>query len=172
MSILKHRTAPHCTYFVTTKAFQSTALFQVHATADILVSKLFHYRDTGAYQLHAFVVMPNHLHVLLTPTPTTSLEKAMQLIKGGSSYEIRNQRGSRLEIWQPGFHEETVRDEADFLSKFRYIEQNPVAARLIDTPADWPWGSACGHYKLDPIPQRLKPVTSCTPNVGAKAPTS
>jgi len=157
MARLQHRTAPGCTFFVTTKSSQSAALFQVHAAADIIVAKLQHYRDAGAYQLHAFVLMPNHLHVLLTPSSTTSVEKAMQLIKGASSHEIHKQLGARREIWQSGFHEATIRDAADYLSKIRYIHQNPVAAGLAPTPEDWAWGSASARYSLDPIPQGLKP---------------
>ena len=157
MARLHHRIAPGCTFFVTTKSSQSTALFQVHAAADIIVATLQHYRDAGAYQLHAFVLMPNHLHVLLTPSSTTSIEKAMQLIKGASSHEIHKQLGTRMEIWQSGFHEATVRDAADYLSKIRYIHQNPVAAGLASTPENWAWSSASARYLLDPIPQGLKP---------------
>ena len=101
--------------------------------------------------------MPNHLHVLLTPSATSSLEKAMQLIKGGSSYEIHKQRDSRMEIWQSGFHEATIRDAEDYLSKVHYMHQNPVAVGLVASPADWQWSSASQRYRLDPIPQGLKP---------------
>jgi putative transposase len=163
MARLHHRTAPGCTFFVTTKSFQSAALFQVHATADIIVAKLLQYRDAGAYRLHAFVLMPNHLHLVLTPGDTTSLEKAMQLIKGGSSHEIHKQRGSRMELWQPGFHEATIRDAADYLCRLRYIEQNPVLAGLAANPEDWVWSSASPLYNLDPIPQGLKPSIEKTP---------
>ena len=159
MARLRHRIAPGCTFFVTTKSSQSTALFQLHAAADIIIAKLLHYRDAGAYQLHAFVLMPNHLHVLLTPSGITSLEKAMQLIKGGSSHEIHKQLGGSMGIWQSGFHEATIRDEADYLSKIRYIHQNPVAAGLASNSTDWVWSSASSRYYLDPIPQGLKPMT-------------
>jgi len=89
----------------------------------------------------------------------------MQLIKGRSSYEIRRQRGARLEIWQAGSHKETLRDEADHRSKLRHIEQNLVTAKLVEHPAHWPSSSACRHYQLDPIPQRLKPLGSRSLNV-------
>jgi putative transposase len=62
-------------YFVSTKSLQNTAPFQVHTSADIIVAKLLHYRDIGAYQLHAFVLMPNRLHLVLTPGGATTLEK-------------------------------------------------------------------------------------------------
>ena len=103
--------------------------------------------------------MPNHLHLLLTPSGTTSFEKAMQLIKGASSHEIHKQRGSRMEIWQSGFHEATIRDAADYLSKIHYMHQNPVTAGLAASPADWTWSSASQPHQLDPIPQGLKPMT-------------
>ena len=171
MGRLRHRTAIGCTYFVTTKAAQSIALFQVQEIAEIVIAKLLHYRMAGAYLLHEFVLMPNHLHLLLTPTDSTSLEKAMQLIKGGSSHEIHQQRGSRMEIWQAGFHEATIRDTADYLSRVRYIHLNPVAAGFVARAEDWRWGSAGGQFTLDPIPQGLKPKESQALNVGAKAPT-
>ena len=171
MARLQHRIAPDCTFFVTTKSSQSTALFQVHAAADIIVAKLQRYRDAGAYQLHAFVLMPNHLHVLLTPSGSTSIEKAMQLIKGGSSHEIHKQLGARREIWQSGFHEATIRDATDYLSKIRYMHENPVTAGLAATPSDWAWSSASQRYRLDAIPQGLKPNSKQAQMSELEAPT-
>ena len=65
MSRLRHRTMPGCTYFVTTKSFQSANLFQTPTVADLVVVAVLDYGES--YLLHAFVLMPNHLHVLLTP---------------------------------------------------------------------------------------------------------
>jgi hypothetical protein len=62
-----------------------------------------------------------------------------------------------MEIWQSGFHEATIRDAGDYLSKARYIDQNPVAAGLVPSARDWAWSSASERYRLDPIPQGLKP---------------
>jgi len=171
MGRLQHHTAIGGTYFVTTKAAQNVAVFQVHEIAEIVIAKLLHYRMAGAYRLHEFVLMPNHLHLLLTPSDATSLEKAMQLIKGGSSHEIRQKRGNRMEIWQAGFHEATIRDTADYLSRVRYIHANPVAAGFVGRAEDWRWGSAGEQFTLDPIPQGLKPRERQAINVGAKAPT-
>jgi hypothetical protein len=94
----------------------------------------------------------------------------MQFIKGGSSHEIHKVRGTITTIWQPGFHESRVRDEADYRNKRDYIRFNPVAARLADIPQEWPFGSACGKYPLDPIPQWLKPAIKQL-DVGPKGPT-
>src|SRR5690348_5860860 len=113
MSTRKHRTAPGRSYFVTTTCWQGRTVFQVPENAEILIKAFFRYRDSKAYALHEFVVMPDHLHLRLTPSSTTSLEKAIQLIKGGSSYRIRKARNQKIEIWQVGFHDWTIRDSDD-----------------------------------------------------------
>jgi len=77
------------TYFVTAVTANRRRLFQVETTADLLLKTISDYRDQGRFQLHAFIVMPDHLHALLTPAPDVSLEKAMQYIKGGFSFRLR-----------------------------------------------------------------------------------
>ncbi len=171
MGRLRHRTSSGWTYFVTTKAWQSVSVFQVQATADLVVSKILEYRDKGNYLLHEFVLMPNHLHLILTPAESVSLEKAIRLIKGGSSHEIHRIDGNKMRIWQSGFHESRVTDWMDYRKKADYVWFNPVAAKLVEQPQDWPYASASGEYQLDPIPQRLKPPLFESLNVGAKAPT-
>lgn len=132
--------------------------------AEILLETLFHYRGAGAYLLHEFVIMPDHIHLLLTPGATISLEKAVQLIKGGSSHRIHIQRQHTGEIWQKGFYDWTVRDSADWITKVEYIRMNPVRARLVASPEDWPYSSASGRFNLDPVPSKYSSLTS-----GAKA---
>jgi len=152
-------------YFVTTKCAQGRIVFQIPENAQILIDVLYRHREKRAYLLHEFVVMPDHLHLMLTPCNTTTLEKAMQLIKGGSSFEIHKRRGTKQEIWQQGFHDWTIRDAADWLSKTEYIAMNPVRAGLVETFRSWPYSSASGKFVLDPMPERFLSEVS-----GAKAP--
>ncbi len=172
MGRLRHRTSPRCTYFITTKTWQNRSLFQVREFAEIVAQRMLSYRDQGAYLLHEFVIMPSHLHLILTPGNSVSLEKAMQLIKGGSSHEIRARRGEALRIWQPGFHEATIRNAAEYETKRAYIWNNPVKARLEERPEEWAFCSASEKYQLDSVPQGLKPPEERRLIVGAKAPTS
>jgi putative transposase len=165
MGRLKHRTVPGFTYFVTTKTWRNCALFQVPGNAEILSQCILRYRDSGAYLLHEFVIMPNHLHLLITPADDTSIERAIQLIKGGSSHGIHLAREHKTQIWQPGFHEESVRDLADYRLKAGYIHNNPVHAGFAQKAEDWPYGSAAKKYTMDGPPERLKICSS-----GAKAP--
>lgn len=167
MSTPKHRTAPGSSYFVTTKCWKGRAVFQVPENAEIVIEALFNYRARKAYALHEFVVMPDHLHLLLTPSSTASLEKGIQLIKGGSSHRIHKVRSQKMEIWQVGFYDWTIRDHNDWQAKVEYIHNNPVRAKLVQKPEDWPYSSANGKFTLDPIPGKFLQLSS-----GAKAQTS
>jgi len=171
MGRLTHRTSLGATYFVTTKASQGISIFQVTEVAEVLLRKLLEYQSKTNYLLHEFVLMPDHLHLLLTPAESTTLEKAMQFIKGGSSHEIHKVRGNNAQVWQSGFHESRVRDWNDYKNKLDYIYFNPVVAKLADRSQDWPYSSASGQYQLDPIPQGLKPKMVEPENVGPEGPT-
>ena len=151
-----HRTKPGGTYFITTNTWERRELFRKGNLASILEQKFFEYRDRGFYLAHRYVVMPDHLHVIMTPGGTTTVEKAVQLIKGGSSHAI----GARFPVWQPGFTEHLVRDDRDYMEHMQYIDFNPVKAGLAEKPEDYPFCSAHGNFELDPWP-----VAS-----GAKAP--
>jgi REP element-mobilizing transposase RayT len=93
------------------------------------------------YDLFAWCVMANHVHVLLTPHWV--LEKITQGIKGFTAHQInavRHQRGRVF--WQDESYDHWPRDEEEMLRIIYYIENNPVAASLCARPEDWPWSSA------------------------------
>jgi putative transposase len=118
------------TYALTTATFQRRALFVRTANADLLLKTLFHYRDQGRYKLHGFAIMPEHLHVLLSPSLGQTIERCAQCIKGGFSHEVRAQFGG--EVWQTGFHEHRIRDGQDFHNQLAYIAANPERRGLLD----------------------------------------
>ena len=136
-------------YFVTTDTWQKHPLFINTTLANIVVEQIVSCRDRGFYKLHAFVLMPDHLHVLPTPGETTTVEKAMQMIKGGSAHTIGLERPLKFPIWHAGFHDRWMRDAEEFRGSKRYIEQNPVEAKLVEMPEDYAYSSASGKYGLD-----------------------
>jgi REP element-mobilizing transposase RayT len=93
--------------------------------------------------------MPDHLHVLLTPGETTTVEKAMQMIKGGSAHRMGLERPNKFPIWHSGFHDRWMRDDEEYRGSKLYIEQNPVEAKLVERPEDYDLSSASGKYVLD-----------------------
>ena len=140
---------------ITSATWGRRALFQREPWARLLIDTLYHYRGS-AYLLHEFVVMPDHIHVLLTPR--TSLEKAVQFIKGGFSYRAKKELGSNMEVWQKGFCDHRIRDGGDYLQHVSYIQQNPVRKHLCERSEEYPYSSARAEYELDPVPQGLKPA--------------
>ncbi len=127
-------------------------MFRKPSLAETVEKKLLEYRDRGFYRLHAYAIMPDHIHLILTPGETTSLEKADQLIKGGSSHEIGVAVGSKFPLWQVSFTEHQIRDHNDFASHVRYIEMNPVRGKLVDKASEYLFSSARGKFTLDGWP--------------------
>jgi putative transposase len=141
------------TFFITSVTAQRRALFQLTATADLLVDVFLHYREQGKYLLHDFVIMPDHFHALITPAPEISLERAVQFIKGGFSFRLR----SSLPVWQGSFTNHRIRDDQDFKRHREYIRMNPVRAGLAQRVEEYPHSSGTGNHALDAMPPGLKP---------------
>ncbi len=142
----KHRITPGATYFVTANTWQRREVFRNPEAAQLIVRKLFEYRDRGEFLVHAFIVMPDHIHAILTPGKRASLERVMQLIKGGSSHALHK----RFPVWHPGFTEHGIRDRTDLESHVTYIHSNPVKARLVSTESDYVFSSLNSPSPLDP----------------------
>jgi len=150
--LLEVRLAPQetRTFFVTAVTAQRRSLFQVTANAELLQQTILEYRSQGRFLLHAFVIMPEHFHVLITPAPEVSLEKAMQFIKGGFSFRLK----SKLEVWMRSFNETQIMTQEKFVRCASYIEDNPVRRGLALTPEMYPFSSAVGG-PLDPMPMHF-----------------
>jgi len=82
----------------------------------------------GRFKVREFVVMPNHVHLLITVDGDTSIEKAVQLIKGGFSFRAKKELGFPGEVWQRGFSDVQVKDEESLAAHRLYIYNNPLKA--------------------------------------------
>lgn len=151
----EHATSNGQTYMITSSTWGRRALFSQNVWAKLFIDTLYHYRGT-VYLLHEFVVLPDHVHVLLMPK--TSLEKAVQLIKGGFSYRAKKELGSNLEVWQNGFSDHRIRNASDYRLHQIYIRQNSVRKKLCERADEYPYSSAYSGFDLDPAPQGLKPL--------------
>lgn len=117
----EHATNNSQTYMITSSTWGRRALFRNERCGKLLIDTLYKYGGS-AYLLHEFVIMPDHIHVLLTPF--TSLEKAVQFITGGFSYRAKKELGSNMGIWQKGFSDHRIRDAVDYALHVSYIRQN------------------------------------------------
>ncbi len=144
--------SPPGTYFVTTTTWHRKRLFAVEGLARLFLKILYDYRRQGRYDMHAFVLMPDHLHLLLTPAAHVTLERAMQLIKGGYSHAAGEELGREAEIWERGFTDHRIRDASDFQAHRQYIYKNPVERRLAERASEYRYCSAYPGFPLDPWP--------------------
>lgn len=159
MTIPHRGTTTKSTYLVTANVFQRKTLFQVEKIALLFIQVLLQYRVEKKYLLHEFVIMPDHFHLIITPQGIT-LERAMQLIKGGFSFQLNKNLKVKRDTWQPSFLDRRIRDSLEYQRFKDYIWQNPVKRFLAKTPEEYPYSSANPSFQLDPVPQRLKPLSS------------
>jgi putative transposase len=140
---------PHGIYFVTFSTWQRRRLFVVESYARLFLNTLYGYRRHGRFDLHAFVLMPEHVHLLLTPAMDVTLERSIQLIKGGFSHSLSVEQGRKGEVWQRGFTDHRIRDTADFDSHRVYIHENPGRRGLVERASAYRYCSAYPGFKLD-----------------------
>jgi len=126
--------------------------------AKVVEGALLHF-DGERYRLLAWVIMPNHVHVLVEPLPGFSVARIVQSWKSFTARRInslvadgsedpecragarRSQDRRSRALWQRDYWDRFIRNERHLLTAIRYIEENPVVAGLAGAAEDWPWGS-------------------------------
>ena len=96
------------------------------------------------FQLHAAVVMPDHVHLLLTPLPDEkgwpyALPSILKLLKGTSARSVNKLMGSCGPVWQEESLDHVLRSQESLEEKLEYLRQNPVRRGLANKPEDYPW---------------------------------
>jgi putative transposase len=137
------------TYAITILTFQRHRHFQRPSNAELFIATLFQHRDKGRFQLHGFVIMPDHTHILIMPAIDQSTTKCIQYIKGGYSFAARQHATG--EIWHSGYHEHRIRNADDFNNHLVYIQNNPTRKQYEAYP------HVHTNYldRIDPIPSYL-----------------
>jgi putative transposase len=153
--------SPPGTYFVTSITWQRRSLFVAEPMARLFLQTLYSYKRQGKFHLHAFVLMPEHFHLLLTPEGIP-LERAIQFIKGGYSHAVKERLRSTMEIWERGFTDHRIRDPKDFEHHRMYIHRNPVERKLVEKASDFRYCSAFPGFKLDPWPSAAEAGILCS----------
>jgi putative transposase len=111
--------------------------------ASLFIQVLRVYMRASEFTVHEFVVMPDHVHLLLTIPGDTTLEKTVQLIKGNFSFRANRELDFRGEVWQRGFSDVRVTNEQSLQAHKDYIDSNPVRAGIADSAEDYPY---CSTY--------------------------
>jgi putative transposase len=146
--------------FVTTATHDRRPLFEITRVAELFIDTLLHYRTLGHYKLHAYVVMPDHIQLVLTPQSIT-LEQAVALIKNGFAYRLETD----VPIWEDGFKAYSIANMHDLEVVRTYLHQLPVRANLAAAAELYPHSSAYRQAPVTPIPSSF--ATSATPSDSA-----
>jgi REP element-mobilizing transposase RayT len=107
-----------------------------------LVENAFLAYDGTRYRIHAWTVMPNHVHVLITVMPDYPLGTVVGSWKRFTARKANEHLGRSGAFWQTEYWDRFVRNETHFSAAEEYIDQNPVKAGLVREPLLWPYGSA------------------------------
>jgi REP element-mobilizing transposase RayT len=120
---------------------RGACLLREPAIARIIEDALRHF-DGERYRLLVWVVMPNHVHVMIEQIEGFRLSDVVRSWKSYTAKAVNALRKSSGAVWAPDYFDRFVRNERHFANALRYIEENPVTAGLAPRAEDWPYSSA------------------------------
>jgi putative transposase len=159
---------PGDSHFVTFSTYQRRRFLETQRAREIMADTLQACLEKHQTLCHGFVVMPNHVHALLTPDPSVGISSFLLAWKKTSSYRIKQfyvrERTQYLElcpkdspIWQAKFYDFNLSSTGKFQEKLDYMHDNPVTAGLVLTTLDWAWSSARFYERGENVGVNITP---------------
>jgi len=140
---LKRFQEARCLHFVTFSCYHRAPLLNTPHARDIFEQTLEGTRRWYGFYIAGYVVMPEHVHLLVTEPERAKLSLALQMLKQNVARQLCEPEGGSL--WQARYYDFNVWSEAKRIEKLRYIHRNPVRQGLVLSPEQWPW-SSFRHY--------------------------
>jgi putative transposase len=140
---LKRFQEARCLHFVTFSCYQRGPLLGTPRARDVFEQTLERSRRWYGFYVAGYVVMPEHVHLLVTEPERAKLSLALQMLKQNVARQLRGPEGGSF--WQARYYDFNVWSEAKRIEKLRYIHRNPVRRGLVSCPEQWPW-SSFRHY--------------------------
>lgn len=131
-------------HFVTFSCYHRRPYMSDVAARNLFLSALEQTRREYSFRVYAYVVMPEHVHLVLSEPERATLAQALQALKVSVSKRLRWKSGA---FWQKRYYDHNIRDHEKFSEKLRYVHRNPVRRGLCEKPEDWAW-SSFRHYAL------------------------
>jgi len=132
-------------YHVTSRTNDKIRVFDNNIGRRIMILVLENSKEKYSFRLHNFCIMPTHIHLLITPASGTDLSRIIQWIKTHSAKRWNCIHGSRDHVWGDRFFSRPVKDIREYFFVYKYIDQNPVKAGLVQHVQDW---KASGAYYI------------------------
>ena len=141
-------------HFVTFCCYHRHRLFTTDASCRVFESALERVRRSYRLYVYGYVVMPEHVHLLLSEPQRDTLAEALKSLKQGVSHRLLGSlplkpktglSGAPEHFWQKRYYDFNIRKYGQFVEKLRYIHRNPLKQGLCDRPENWHW-SSFRHY--------------------------
>ena len=149
MGTRNHPALPNQPYFVTAVIRNRLPIFRDRQAAELILAELERLRNELGFALLGYVVMPDHLHLVVVPSAKADLSRIMQSVKGRFARFWNRQSGHEGGLWQPRYYESAVRAEAQLIRWLEYVAHNPVQAGLAKSPEEYPYCSPGGKLATD-----------------------
>jgi len=140
---LKRFQEARCPHFITFSCHHREPLLGTAHARDIFEETLEQVRHWYGFYIRGYVVMPEHVHLLISEPERSKLSTSLQMLKQNVSRKLRLPEGSPF--WEPRYYDFNVWGEAKRVQKLRYIHRNPARRGLVARPEDWKWSSFV-HY--------------------------
>jgi putative transposase len=135
-------------HFVTFTCYKRRTHLEGAETCQALVAALERARLRYQFRVYGFVLMPEHVHLLISEPELATVATAIQSLKLSSSLRTavyRERSGRCSPLWQKRYYDRNIRDYDEFVEKLRYLHRNPVSRDLVVKAEDWKW-SSFRHY--------------------------
>lgn len=157
-------------YHVTTRGDNREAVFLADDDYQRYLLFLCHYKERFQFTLHAYVLMPNHVHLLLEPAAGTTISRIMQCLTITYTKWFNHQYGRVGHVFQGRFHSRLIQEDRYLLVASRYVHLNPVRAKLVARPAGYAWSSYPAYLKPPRNPLGLVDTATVLSLAGLNAP--
>jgi len=136
-------------FFITTLTYRNQKFFLNKDRAEVVIDYIYRAKERMINYLLAFVIMPEHLHLLIVPKNEYSISQIMLFIKKGSSRIIHIKEDTSGHLWSKRFFDKGIRSEQELLKTIEYIHNNPVKAGLVKEARDYLFSSANSRWATD-----------------------
>jgi putative transposase len=142
-------------HFIAFTCYRRQSFLNTPVVRDAFLKVLERTRLRYDFLIYGFVVMPNHVHLMISEPERGTIATVIQSLKIASAQTHICRKMADMghdalatPFWQRRYYDRNVRDHEEFTHELRYIHRNPVKRGLVTKPEDWPW-SSYRHYALD-----------------------
>lgn len=152
--LLKHYLEKGFVYYVTSVTYLREGIFLDEISARFLLITIAYHKFLLDFKLFAYVVMPDHFHIIIQPSDEYPLPKIMNFIKGNFARKYNEIHKRKNPVWQKRYYETVMREEKDIVHRINYTHNNPVRKGIVLEPKDYEFSSY--HQYFGQVRQKIQ----------------